>query len=142
MKIVVMNLILTLLLGIIAIGTAYTIIGINKLKNKVNGEIDKIEDSNTKILLSNALNRIDTLVLEQVDSLSNNIIEELNKLKSENKIPSVEDIQDIVIKIKDKTLKNIDTATIEVLKQETVDIENYVTDLIEEVLEENFINKK
>ena len=139
MKIVVMNLILTLLLGIIAIGTAYTIIGINKLKNKVNGEIDKIEDSNTKILLSNALNRIDTLVLEQVDSLSNNIIEELNKLKSENKIPSVEDIQDIVMKIKDKTLKNIDTATIEVLKQETVDIENYVTDLIEEVLEENFI---
>lgn len=139
MKIVVMNLILTLLLGIIAIGTAYTIIGINKLKNKVNGEINKIEDSNTKILLSNALNRIDTLVLEQVDSLSNNIIEELNKLKSENKIPSVEDIQDIVIKIKDKTLKNIDTATIEVLKQETVDIENYVTDLIEEVLEENFI---
>lgn len=139
MKIIVMNLILTLLLGIIAIGTAYTIIGINKLKNKVNGEINKIEDSNTKILLSNALNRIDTLVLEQVDSLSNNIIEELNKLKSENKIPSVEDIQDIVIKIKDKTLKNIDTATIEVLKQETVDIENYVTDLIEEVLEENFI---
>lgn len=139
MKIVVMNLILTLLLGIIAIGTAYTIIGINKLKNKVNGEINKIEDSNTKILLSNALNRIDTLVLEQVDNLSNNIIEELNKLKSENKIPSVEDIQDIVIKIKDKTLKNIDTATIEVLKQETVDIENYVTDLIEEVLEENFI---
>lgn len=141
MKIVVMNLILTLLLGIIAIGTAYTIIGINKLKNKVNGEINKIEDSNTKILLSNALNRIDTLVLEQVDSLSNNINEELNKLKSENKIPSVEDIQDIVIKIKDKTLKNVDTATIEVLKQETVDIENYVTDLIEEVLEENFIDR-
>lgn len=139
MKIVVMNLILTLLLGIIAIGTAYTIIGINKLKNKVNGEINKIEDSNTKILLSNALNRIDTLVLEQVDSLSNNIIEELNKLKSENKIPSVEDIQDIVMKIKDETLKNIDTATIGVLKQQTVDIENYVTDLIEEVLEENFI---
>ena len=141
MKIVVMNLILTLLLGIIAIGTAYTIIGINKLKNKVNSEINKIEDSNTKILLSNALNRIDTLVLEQVDSLSNNIIEELNKLKSENKIPSVEDIQDIVMKIKDETLKNIDTATIEVLKQETVDIENYVTDLIEEVLEENFIDR-
>ena len=79
-----MNLILTLLLGIIAIGTAYTIIGINKLKNKVNGEINKIEDSNTKILLSNALNRIDTLVLEQVDNLSNNIIEELNKLMKEN----------------------------------------------------------
>ena len=136
-----MKLIISLLLGVVAVGTAYAIVAINKLKNRVSTEIDKIDDENTKLLLSNALNRVDVLIIDQVDDLSDLITKELGSIKNSGKVPTVEDMQDIVKKIKDSTIENLDTAVITVLKEQTIDIEDYVKNMVECVIEENFIKE-
>lgn len=136
-----MKLIISLLLGVVAVGTAYAIVAINKLKNRVSTEIDKIDDENTKLLLSNALNRIDILIIDQIDDLSDLITKELGSIKNSGKVPTVEDMQDIVKKIKDSTIENLDTSVITVLKEQTIDIEDYVKNMVERVIEENFIEE-
>lgn len=122
-------------------GTAYAIVAINKLKNRVSTEIDKIDDENTKLLLNNALNRVDNLIIDQIDDLSDLITKELGSIKNSGKVPTVEDIQDIVKKIKDSTIENLDTSVITVLKEQTIDIEDYVKNMVERVIEENFIKE-
>ena len=141
MEVVVMKLITSLLLGVVAVGTAYAIVAINKLKNRVSTEIDKIDDENTKLLLSNALNRVDVLIIDQVDDLSDLITKELENIKNSGKVPTLEDIQNTVEKIKDSTIENLDTAVITVLKEQTIDIEDYVKNMVERVIEENFIKE-
>ena len=141
MEVVVMKLIISLLLGVVAVGTAYAIVAINKLKNRVSTEIDKIDDENTKLLLNNALNRVDNLIIEQIDDLSDLITKELGSIKNSGKVPTVEDMQDIVKKIKDSTIENLDTSVITVLKEQTIDIEDYVKNMVERVIEENFIKE-
>ena len=141
MEVVVMKLIISLLLGVVAVGTAYAIVAINKLKNRVSTEIDKIDDENTKLLLNNALNRVDNLIIDQIDDLSDLITKELGSIKNSGKVPTVEDMQDIVKKIKDSTIENLDTSVITVLKEQTIDIEDYVKNMVERVIEENFIEK-
>lgn len=136
-----MKLIISLLLGIVAVGTAYAIVAINKLKNRVSTEIDKIDDENTKLLLNNALNRVDNLIIDQIDDLSDLITKELGSIKNSGKVPTVEDMQDIVKKIKDSTIENLDTSVITVLKEQTIDIEDYVKNMVERVIEENFIEE-
>lgn len=136
-----MKLIISLLLGIVAVGTAYAIVAINKLKNRVSTEIDKIDDENTKLLLNNALNRVDNLIIDQIDDLSDLITKELGSIKNSGKVPTVEDIQEIVKKIKDSTIENLDTSVITVLKEQTIDIEDYVKNMVERVIEENFIEE-
>lgn len=136
-----MKLIISLLLGVVAVGTAYAIVAINKLKNRVSTEIDKIDDENTKLLLNNALNRVDNLIIDQIDDLSDLITKELGSIKNSGKVPTVEDMQDIVKKIKDSTIENLDTSVITVLKEQTIDIEDYVKNMVERVIEENFIEK-
>lgn len=136
-----MKLIISLLLGAVAVGTAYAIVAINKLKNRVSTEIDKIDDENTKLLLNNALNRVDNLIVDQIDDLSDLITKELGSIKNSGKVPTVEDMQDIVKKIKDSTIENLDTAVITVLKEQTIDIEDYVKNMVERVIEENFIKE-
>lgn len=136
-----MKLIISLLLGVVAVGTAYAIVAINKLKNRVSTEIDKIDDENTKLLLSNALNRVDVLIIDQVDDLSDLITKELENIKNSGKVPTLEDIQNTVEKIKDSTIENLDTAVITVLKEQTIDIEDYVKNMVERVIEENFIKE-
>ena len=141
MEVVVMKLIISLLLGVVAVGTAYAIVAINKLKNRVSTEIDKIDDENTKLLLNNALNRVDNLIIDQIDDLSDLITKELGGIKNSGKVPTVEDMQDIVKKIKDSTIENLDTSVITVLKEQTIDIEDYVKNMVERVIEENFIEE-
>lgn len=141
MEVVVMKLIISLLLGVVAVGTAYAIVAINKLKNRVSTEIDKIDDENTKLLLNNALNRVDNLIIDQIDDLSDLITKELVSIKNSGKVPTVEDMQDIVKKIKDSTIENLDTSVITVLKEQTIDIEDYVKNMVERVIEENFIKE-
>ena len=136
-----MKLIISLLLGVVAVGTAYAIVAINKLKNRVSTEIDKIDDENTKLLLSNALNRVDVLIIDQVDDLSDLITKELENIKNSGKVPTLEDIQNTVEKIKDSTIENLDTSVITVLKEQTIDIEDYVKNMVECVIEENFIKE-
>lgn len=136
-----MKLIISLLLGVVAVGTAYAIVAINKLKNRVSTEIDKIDDENTKLLLNNALNRVDNLIIDQIDGLSDLITKELGSIKNSGKVPTVEDMQDIVKKIKDSTIENLDTSVITVLKEQTIDIEDYVKNMVERVIEENFIKE-
>lgn len=136
-----MKLIISLLLGVVAVGTAYAIVAINKLKNRVSTEIDKIDDENTKLLLNNALNRVDNLIIDLIDDLSDLITKELESIKNSGKVPTVEDMQDIVKKIKDSTIENLDTSVITVLKEQTIDIEDYVKNMVERVIEENFIEK-
>ena len=136
-----MKLIISLLLGVVAVGTAYAIVAINKLKNRVSTEIDKIDDENTKLLLNNALNRVDNLIIAQIDDLSDLITKELGSIKNSGKVPTVEDMQEIVKKIKDSTIENLDTAVITVLKEQTIDIEDYVKNMVERVIEENFIKE-
>ena len=136
-----MKLIISLLLGVVAVGTAYAIVAINKLKNRVSTEIDKIDDENTKLLLNNALNRVDNLIIAQIDDLSDLITKELGSIKNSGKVPTVEDMQDIVKKIKDSTIENLDTSVITVLKEQTIDIEDYVKNMVERVIEENFIKE-
>ena len=141
MEVVVMKLIISLLLGVVAVGTAYAIVAINKLKNRVSTEIDKIDDENTKLLLNNALNRVDNLIINQIDDLSDLITKELENIKNSGKVPTLEDIQNTVEKIKDSTIENLDTAVITVLKEQTIDIEDYVKNMVERVIEENFIKE-
>lgn len=141
MEIVVMKLIISLLLGVVAVGTAYAFIGVNNLKNRASTEIDKIDDENTKLLLSNALNRVDVLIIDQIDDLSDLITKELENIKNSGKVPTLEDIQNTVEKIKDSTIENLDTAVITVLKEQTIDIEDYVKNMVERVIEENFIEE-
>lgn len=136
-----MKLIISLLLGVVAVGTAYAIVAINKLKNRVSTEIDKIDDENTKLLLNNALNRVDNLIIDQIDDLSDLITKELGSIKNSGKVPTVENMQDIVKKIKDSTIENLDTSVITVLKEQTIDIEDYVKNMVERVIEENFIEE-
>lgn len=136
-----MKLIISLLLGVVAVGTAYAIVAINKLKNRVSTEIDKIDDENTKLLLNNALNRVDNLIIDQIDDLSDLITKELGSIKNSGKVPTVEDMQNIVKKIKDSTIENLDTSVITVLKEQTIDIEDYVKNMVERVIEENFIEE-
>lgn len=136
-----MKLIISLLLGVVAVGTAYAIVAINKLKNRVSTEIDKIDDENTKLLLNNALNRVDNLIIDQIDDLSDLITKELGSIKNSGKVPTVEDMQDIVKKIKDSTIENLDTSVITVLKEQTIDIEDYVKNMVERVIEGNFIEE-
>lgn len=136
-----MKLIISLLLGVVAVGTAYAIVAINKLKNRVSTEIDKIDDENTKLLLNNVLNRVDNLIIDQIDDLSDLITKELGSIKNSGKVPTVEDMQDIVKKIKDSTIENLDTSVITVLKEQTIDIEDYVKNMVERVIEENFIEE-
>ena len=69
------------------------------------------------------------------------ITKELENIKNSRKVPTLEDIQNIVEKIKDSTIENLDTAVITVLKEQTIDIEDYVKNMVERVIEENFIKE-
>lgn len=139
MELIVMNLVLTLVLSLIAIGTVYALLAVNKLKQKLSKEIDKVSDNNTKLLLNDALNRVQTLALDQIDKFSNTITTEINQVKLEGKVPSIEDLQELVIKIKNKTLQELNLSTLQVLKEQTIDIEDYVNDVVTNLLEENFL---
>lgn len=69
------------------------------------------------------------------------LTKELGSIKNSGKVPTVEDMQDIVKKIKDSTIENLDTSVITVLKEQTIDIEDYVKNMVERVIEENFIEE-
>lgn len=141
MEVLVMNFVISLLLALVAVGTAYAFIGVNNLKNRASEEIDKIDDKNTKLLLNNALNRVDDLIIDQIDDLSDLITKELENIKDSGKVPTLEDIQNTVEKIKDSTIENLDAAVIAVLKEQTIDTEDYVKDMVERVIEENFLEE-
>lgn len=80
-------------------------------------------------------------LIDQVDDLSDLITKELENIKNSGKVPTLEDIQNTVEKIKDSTIENLDTAVITVLKEQTIDIEDYVKNMVERVIEENFIKE-
>lgn len=97
---------LSIILALLSLGTIFIIQYINKLKNKIITETNKIEDKALQELFNDSINQLDKLVKTTVYSIEQEIASEIRK-KLEAGDPSVSR-EDLVV-LRDKAYETIIT---------------------------------
>ena len=124
------------LLGVINIVGIYATIYLNKLKEKAISEINKnniIKENAQKDLIKNAINRLDDLITESVESAQLTTVKEIKESNTDN-------IKEQLNKLKEEMIVNVvgqlSTKSKELINMEINDINSYVSTKIESTLGE------
>lgn len=124
------------LLGVVNIVGIYATIYLNKLKEKVISEINKnniIKENAQKDLIKNAINRLDDLITESVESAQLTTVKEIKESNTDN-------IKEQLNKLKEEMIVNVvgqlSTKSKELINMEINDINSYVSTKIESTLGE------
>ena len=125
-----------ILLGVINVGVVYATIYLNKLKEKAISEINKnniIKENAQKDLIKNAINRLDDLITESVESAQLTTVKEIKESNTDN-------IKEQLNKLKEEMIVNVvgqlSTKSKELINMEINDINSYVSTKIESTLGE------
>ena len=124
------------LLGVVNIVGIYATIYLNKLKEKAISEINKnniIKENTQKDLIKNAINRLDDLITESVESAQLTTVKEIKESNTDN-------IKEQLNKLKEEMIVNVvgqlSTKSKELINMEINDINSYVSTKIESTLGE------
>ena len=124
------------LLGVVNIVGIYATIYLNKLKEKAISEINKnniIKENAQKDLIKNAINRLDDLITESVESAQLTTVKEIKESNTDN-------IKEQLNKLKEEMIVNVvgqlSTKSKELINMEINDINSYVSTKIESTLGE------
>lgn len=125
-----------ILLGVINVGVVYATIYLNKLKEKAISEINKnniIKENAQKDLVKNAISRLDNLIIESVKSAQLTTVKEIKESNTDN-------IKEQLNKLKEEMIVNVvgqlSTKSKELINMEINDINSYVSTKIESTLGE------
>ena len=125
-----------ILLGVVNIVGIYATIYLNKLKEKAISEINKnniIKENAQKDLIKNAINRLDDLITESVESAQLTTVKEIKESNTDN-------IKEQLNKLKEEMIVNVvgqlSTKSKELINMEINDINSYVSTKIESTLGE------
>ena len=125
-----------ILLGVINVVGIYATIYLNKLKEKAISEINKnniIKENAQKDLIKNAINRLDDLITESVESAQLTTVKEIKESNTDN-------IKEQLNKLKEEMIVNVvgqlSTKSKELINMEINDINLYVSTKIESTLGE------
>lgn len=124
------------LLGVVNIVGIYATIYLNKLKEKAISEINKnniIKENAQKDLIKNAINRLDDLITESVESAQLTTVKEIKESNPDN-------VKEQLNKLKEEMIVNVvgqlSTKSKELINMEINDINSYVSTKIESTLGE------
>lgn len=124
------------LLGVVNIVGIYATIYLNKLKEKAISEINKnniIKENAQKDLIKNAINRLDDLITESVESAQLTTVKEIKESNTDN-------IKEQLNKLKEEMIIDVvgqlSTKSKELINMEINDINSYVSTKIESTLGE------
>lgn len=124
------------LLGVVNIVGIYATIYLDKLKEKAISEINKnniIKENAQKDLIKNAINRLDDLITESVESAQLTTVKEIKESNTDN-------IKEQLNKLKEEMIVNVvgqlSTKSKELINMEINDINSYVSTKIESTLGE------
>ena len=124
------------LLVVVNIVGIYASIYLNKLKEKAISEINKnniIKENAQKDLIKNAINRLDDLITESVESAQLTTVKEIKESNTDN-------IKEQLNKLKEEMIVNVvgqlSTKSKELINMEINDINSYVSTKIESTLGE------
>lgn len=131
----VMGLLITIIVAFIGLIGTYATILINKITENIKTKTTQIENESQKVLVENALNRVNELVNVNVIKAQETLVKEILE-KSKDGIFDKEDLKSVAVVVKNDVIKQMSIQVAELVKVEIDDLESYVSAVIEKTLVE------
>ena len=129
------NLLVTVAVGVIGIVGAYTTVCLNKITANIKSKTNKIENENQKALIESAIERVNDLVRVNVIKAQETLVKEIME-KTEDGIFDKSDLKVVADVVKNDVIKQMGEQVTELVKIEIDDLEGYVSAVIEKTLAE------
>lgn len=129
------NLLVTVAVGVIGIVGAYTTVCLNKITANIKSKTNKIENENQKALIESAIERVNDLVRVNVIKAQETLVKEIME-KTEDGIFDKSDLKAVADVVKNDVIKQMGEQVTELVKVEIDDLEGYVSAVIEKTLAE------
>ena len=129
------NLLVTVAVGVIGIVGAYTTVYLNKITANIKSKTNKIENENKKALIESAIERVNDLVRVNVIKAQETLVKEIME-KTEDGIFDKSDLKAVAEVVKNDVIKQMGEQVTELVKIEIDDLEGYVSAVIEKTLAE------
>lgn len=129
------NLLVTVAVGVIGIVGAYTTVCLNKITANIKSKTNKIENENQKALIESAIERVNDLVRVNVIKAQETLVKEIME-KTEDGIFDKSDLRAVADVVKNDVIKQMGEQVTELVKVEIDDLEGYVLAVIEKTLAE------
>ena len=129
------NLLVTVAVGVIGIVGAYTTVCLNKITANIKSKTNKIENENQKALIESAIERVNDLVRVNVIKAQETLVKEIVE-KTEDGIVDKSDLKAVAEVVKNDVIKQMGEQVTELVKVEINDLEGYVLAVIEKTLAE------
>lgn len=129
------NLLVTVAVGVIGIVGAYTTVCLNKITANIKSKTNKIENENQKVLIESAIERVNDLVRVNVIKAQETLVKEIME-KTEDGIFDKSDLKAVADVVKNDVIKQMGEQVTELVKIEIDDLEGYVSAVIEKTLAE------
>ena len=129
------NLLVTVAVGVIGIVGAYTTVCLNKITANIKSKTNKIENENQKALIESAIERVNDLVRVNVIKAQETLVKEIVE-KTEDGIFDKSDLRAVADVVKNDVIKQMGEQVTELVKIEIDDLEGYVSAVIEKTLAE------
>lgn len=129
------NLLVTVAVGVIGIIGAYTTVCLNKITANIKSKTNKIENENQKALIESAIERVNDLVRVNVIKAQETLVKEIVE-KTEDGIFDKSDLKAVAEVVKNDVIKQMGEQVTELVKVEINDLEGYVLAVIEKTLAE------
>ena len=129
------NLLVTVAVGVIGIVGAYTTVCLNKITANIKSKTNKIENENQKALIESAIERVNDLVRVNVIKAQETLVKEIVE-KTEDGIFDKSDLRAVADVVKNDVIKQMGEQVTELVKVEIDDLEGYVSAVIEKTLAE------
>ena len=129
------NLLVTVAVGVIGIVGAYTTVCLNKITANIKSKTNKIENENQKALIESAIERVNDLVRVNVIKAQETLVKEIVE-KTEDGIFDKSDLKAVAEVVKNDVIKQMGEQVTELVKIEIDDLEGYISAVIEKTLAE------
>ena len=129
------NLLVTVAVGVIGIVGAYTTVCLNKITANIKSKTNKIENENQKALIESAIERVNDLVRVNVIKAQETLVKEIVE-KTEDGIFDKSDLKAVAEVVKNDVIKQMGEQVTELVKVEINDLEGYVLAVIEKTFAE------
>lgn len=130
---ILVNIITTVLTGLLSILAVVVINYVTKLITKAKANANKIEDETAMSMVNTALDNLQELIKTNVTSAEVTLKQEIIKASKDGKLTK-EDAISLKNTVKDNIIKQLSTSSYELLKLELNDVESYIENKIEVVL--------
>ncbi|WP_427340621.1 hypothetical protein [Caloranaerobacter sp. DY30410] len=132
---VVMESLLNIVLGLIALGSAYATLYLRRATEKLKIETKKIEDEKQRYLLDRALSRLEEVASKTVNKIEQTTAKQLRKAVADGKVDRKE-LESLAIEAYEEIIKTLEPEYLKVLNESLGDAEVYIKNTIEEKVRE------